>query len=417
MIVVFEEKESVNSLEPFTLTRPVQDLKSGFLTVCDRLSYLLNSEVKVLTRKEMMFHFPEIRILSFQDISKQNDLIFINSSYLYPKDEFKDTLNSCYVFNNRIIFLHVNSKEIEKPEDLFEGLYENDIEKIQDSLKTKLSIVNLHNISNFAFYPWDLIYLNTYLMEKDFELILKNTPKEVIQKENKNIELEGNKDLLIVFGKTYISKGVYIDTNNGPIIIDSESKISPMTIITGPAYIGKKTIVNQAKIREGTNVRNVCKVSGEIEESIIDSFSNKNHEGFLGHSYVGQWVNIGAMATNSDLKNTYDEVKVFIKPNKVVNTGLIKLGCFIGDFSKIGIGVLINTGTVIGVGANVFFEGELIRKYVPNFAWGGKEPYKRFPLDRFINMVKTMFLRRNKNFDKPIEDLIVNLYNQITHKS
>ncbi|MGB9621266.1 MAG: hypothetical protein ACPL4C_02365, partial [Brevinematia bacterium] len=91
--------------------------------------------------------------------------------------------------------------------------------------------------------------------------------------------------------------------------------------------------------------------------------------------------------------------------------GMLKVGCFIGDLSKIGIGVLINTGTMIGIGANIFFEGELIRKYVPNFAWGGKEPYKKFPFDRLINTSKTMFSRRNKEFPKFLEDILKNLYN------
>ncbi|MFN4244595.1 MAG: putative sugar nucleotidyl transferase [Brevinematia bacterium] len=412
MVVLFEEKESVFSLGPFTLTRPVQDLKSGFLTMYERLSYLLGSEVKVITRKEMMFYFPETKLLSYQDISKKNEMIFINSSYLWPDEDFKHTLNSCFLFDGRVIFLHVNSSDISMPDVLFEGLYESDLQKIQDSLKVKISQVTLTSLNNFAFYPWDLVYLNTYLMKKDFDLIIENTPRDIIDFGNSNVELEGSRDLLVVFKRAQISKGTFVDTNDGPVVIDSESRVLPMTVITGPSYIGKKTIVSQARIREGTNIRNVCKVSGEIEESIIDSFSNKNHEGFLGHSYVGQWVNIGAMATNSDLKNTYDEVKVFVRQNRVVNTGLIKVGCFIGDFSKIGIGVLINTGTVIGVGANVFFEGELIRKYVPNFAWGGKEPYKKFPLSRFIDMVKTMFSRRGKEFDKSVEDLITNLYNQ-----
>lgn len=410
MVVLFEEKESVKNLSPLSLTRPIQDLKSGFLTLQERISYILNSEVKFISRKEVMFYFPESRILSFQDLTRQNEIIFLNSSYLLPTQTFSDTLNSLWTYQNRIIFLHINSSNIVSPEILFDGLYENDIQKVRDSTNTKIEEVKLTEIKNFAFYPWDLMYLNTYLMKIDFDIITKHL-KDTLTVPN-NAEIDGNKDFFIASHKSHISKGVFVDVNDGPVFIDAEAKILPMTVITGPSYIGKKTIVRQARIREGSNIRNMCKVSGEIEESIIDSFSNKNHEGFIGHSYIGQWVNIGAMATNSDLKNTYDEVKVFLKPNKVVNTGLIKVGCFIGDFSKIGIGVLINTGTIIGVGANVFFEGELIRKYVPNFSWGGKEPYKKFPLERLINMIKTMFSRRGKEFNNSIESLIINLYNQ-----
>lgn len=409
MIVIFEEEKSVGSLEPFSLVRPIQDLKSGFLTISERLSYLYATEVKIIARREMMFYFPDTRLFSVQDIVKGNEVVFINSSYLYPRERFSDTVNCLGTYEDRIIFLHVSSENIKLPELLFEGLYENDIQKIKDSLKVRVQEVPIREIKNFVFYPWDLIYLNTFLMGVDFELIMRHSEEFVLSGDN--VEVEGDRSLFLLSRKAYVSKGVFVDVSGGPVIVDSEASVRPMTVITGPAYIGKKTVVSQARIREGTNIRNVCKVSGEVEETIIDSFSNKNHEGFIGHSYVGQWVNIGAMATNSDLKNTYDEVKVFTKPNKVVNTGLLKVGCFIGDFSKIGIGVLINTGTVIGVGANVFFEGELIRKYVPNFAWGGKEPYRRFPLPRFIDMVRAMFLRRGKKLDENTESLIVSLYN------
>lgn len=413
MIVLFEEKKGVENLAPLSLTRPIQDLKSGFFTIYERLAYKYNSEVKLILRKEMMFYFPEIRILSMQDISRKNEIIFLNSCYLYPSESFSDTINTLGIFDDRIVYFHINSSDIETPELLYDGLYENDIQKIKDSTKTKIEEVKIKEIKNFITYPWDLVYMNTYLMKVDFETLKRNS-SDIEYKTIDNIDIEGPKEFILVSKKAIISKGVYIDTNDGPVFIDSEAKINPLTVITGPTYIGKKTIISQARLREGTNIRNVCKISGEVEETIIDSYTNKNHEGFIGHSYIGQWVNIGAMATNSDLKNTYDEVKVFVKPNKVVNTGLIKVGCFIGDFSKIGIGVLINTGTIIGVGANVFFEGELIRKFVPNFAWGGKEPYKKFPLPRLINMIKTMFARRGKEFDKSIEYIITNLYNEIS---
>ncbi len=412
MIVLFEEQKGVENLAPFSLVRPIQDLKSGFFATYERLAHKYTSEVKLITRKEMMFYFPEIRILSIQDISRKNEIIFLNSCYLYPTESFSDTLNTIGTFEDRIVFFHINSSDIEAPELLYDGLYENNIEKIKDSVKSKVEEIKIKEIKNFVNYPWDLVYLNTFLMKVDFE-ILKKISLDIEYKALDNVEIEGPREFLLVSKRATISKGVYIDTNDGPIFIDNEAKINPLTVITGPAYVGKKTIVSQARLREGTNIRNVCKISGEVEETIIDSYSNKNHEGFIGHSYIGQWVNIGAMATNSDLKNTYDEVKVFVKPNKVVNTGLIKVGCFIGDFSKIGIGVLINTGTIIGVGANVFFEGELIRKYVPNFAWGGKEPYKKFPLPRLLNMIKTMFARRGKEFDKSIEYIITNLYNEV----
>jgi UDP-N-acetylglucosamine diphosphorylase / glucose-1-phosphate thymidylyltransferase / UDP-N-acetylgalactosamine diphosphorylase / glucosamine-1-phosphate N-acetyltransferase / galactosamine-1-phosphate N-acetyltransferase len=411
MIVVFEDIKTVNNLKPFSLVRPLHDLKSGYLSIIERFSLLFNDEVKVVSRAEVDYVLPETRILKYQDVTRAERIAFVNAAYLYPEKELLDINNSIVIYDERVISLNVKAKDIDRLEILLEGIYQNDIEKVFDSLKENVEKLSLKP-KNFVEYPWDLVYLNTFLMEKDFELIKRGLKDHLfIEPSNLSIDIEGDKELVIISNRAKISKNVFIDVTNGPVFIDEEAQIGPFTLIEGASYIGKKTKVSQARLREGTNIRYLCKVSGEVEESIIDSFSNKNHEGFLGHSYVGQWVNIGAMATNSDLKNTYDNVKVFIEPRRVVDTGLLKVGCFIGDFSKIGIGVLINTGTMIGLGANVFFEGELVRKYVPNFAWGGKEPYKKFPFDRFISMAKTMFSRRGREFPKTLEELLTRIYN------
>ncbi|MGC8766954.1 MAG: putative sugar nucleotidyl transferase [Brevinematia bacterium] len=406
MIVIFEDREAVNNLKPFSLVRPVQDIKCGFFTVVERVSKIYNANVKLLTRREISFFYPEYLLLKDQDLVNEDDVIFSNASFLLPEEDFKNLESQILVYKGRIIQIHTKVKDIKNLDMLLSAVYENDLDKVKDSFKVSLEVVEKKEVKCFINYPWDIINLNKFLMLKDFELLVKEFPRS-----NQTVELEGGSDLLLISPKSKVSKGVFVDTTDGPVVIDDGAKVLPLTVITGPSYIGKGSVVSQARIREGTNIRDVCKVSGEVEESIIDSYSNKNHEGFLGHSYVGQWVNIGAMATNSDLKNTYDEVKVFVEPRKVVSTGMIKVGCFIGDLSKIGIGVLINTGTMIGIGANIFFEGELIRKYVPNFAWGGKEPYKKFPFDRLINTSKTMFSRRNKEFPKFLEDILKNLYN------
>lgn len=406
MIVIFEEQESVNNLKPFSLLRPIQDLKCGFLTIPERIAKTYKTPTKILARKEVSDFYPKDELIKPKDLLNQDNVVFLNSSYILPEENFKTVENKIITFQNRILLLQTKPSNIKNPDTLLEGLYENDLEKVKTSIQQSLEIIEKKEVKHLINYPWDLVNLNTHLMQKDFEMLV-----DEFKNSNHNVELTGSKDLLLISPTAKISKGVFIDTTDGPVVVDNEAKISPLTVITGPTYIGKKTLINQGRIRKGTNIRELCKVSGEIEESIIDSYSNKNHEGFLGHSYVGQWVNIGAMATNSDLKNTYDEVKVFIEPKKVINTGMLKVGCFIGDLSKIGIGVLINTGTIIGIGANIFFEGELIRKYVPNFAWGGKEPYKKFPLERLLNTSKTMFSRRNKEFPKFIEDILRNLYN------
>ncbi len=407
MIVLFEDQKSIENLKPFSLVRPIQSLKSGIFDITQRYNEIFKSEIKLFLRSELWFYYPETSILSFQDISRNNTIKFLNSSYLFPEKSIINLSDVILTHKDKIVLVATESSNIHNLETFLEGIFTCDVQKVQDSLKNKLEIIS-KELNFFAEYTWNYMEFNPTLIEMDFEILKEKRLNSIDIQE---IEFEGDKENIIILSKAKIWKNVFFDVTSGPVFVDEMAEIKPFSIIQGPSYIGKKSIISQARLREGSNIRKVCKISGEVEESIIDDFSNKNHEGFIGHSYIGQWVNIGAMATNSDLKNTYDEVKVFVEPRKVVNTNLLKVGCFVGDFSKIGIGTLINTGTVIGIGANVFFEGELVRKYVPNFAWGGKEPYKRFPLDRFINMLKTMYSRRGLVLPKTLENLITNLYN------
>jgi UDP-3-O-[3-hydroxymyristoyl] glucosamine N-acyltransferase len=158
--------------------------------------------------------------------------------------------------------------------------------------------------------------------------------------------------------KVYLGKGavvhptVVLDVTHGPIFIGDNTIVYPPTRIEGPAYIGKGTWIVGGKIREGSNIGDVCRVGGEVEESIIHGYSNKYHDGFLGHAYVGEWVNLGALTTNSDLKDTYGSVRINIEGEGKVDAGT-KVGCFIGDQVKTSIGVLIYTGKRIGIFSHV----------------------------------------------------------------
>ena len=173
--------------------------------------------------------------------------------------------------------------------------------------------------------------------------------------------------------RVYIGEGaeihpyVVIDTRNGPVIVDRGTEVHPFTRIEGPSYIGPNCTLLGAKIREGCSFGPVCRIGGEVEESIVQGYSNKYHDGFLGHAYVGEWVNLGALTTNSDLKNDYSTVQVYLK-GKLVDTGELKVGSFIGDHTKTSIGTLLNTGTTIGIMCNIVGVGALPPKYVPPFS-------------------------------------------------
>jgi len=217
---------------------------------------------------------------------------------------------------------------------------------------------------------------------------------------NKGIEAEGNNSDLFLHDSCKIYPGVYFDTTEGPIIIDKETILTPSSFIVGPTYIGKNSHLDNVKINGPTIIGNNCRIGGEIENSIINDFSNKHHEGFLGHSILGSWVNIGALATTSDLKNNYGEIRLQL-PNSyypfcaeliTFNTGEIKFGSIIGDCVKIGIGTMINTGTVIDFGSNIY--NTIPEKYTFPLSW--KDNSTRYQLDKFIEDCEKIYKRRNQ---------------------
>ena len=162
---------------------------------------------------------------------------------------------------------------------------------------------------------------------------------------------------------------VVLDAEHGPIYIDEGAEIHPFTRIEGPCYIGPKTILLGAKCREGNSIGPMCRIGGEVEESIIQGYSNKYHDGFLGHAYVGQWVNLGALTTNSDLKNDYSSVSMVLDGGASIPTGSAKVGAMIGDHVKTSIGTLLNTGCYVGAMSVLMATGKLLPKFLPSFAY------------------------------------------------
>jgi UDP-N-acetylglucosamine diphosphorylase/glucosamine-1-phosphate N-acetyltransferase len=185
---------------------------------------------------------------------------------------------------------------------------------------------------------------------------------------------------------------VVFDANDGPILIRRGATIASFSRIVGPCYIGEGSHIIGDAIR-ACSIGDVCKVRGEISASIMLGHSNKGHTGFVGSSYLGRWVNLGAGTTTSNLKNTYGQVQLWT-PTGVRSTDLQFLGSLIGDHAKTGIGSMLTTGCVIGAGANIY-GSQASPKYVPPFAWGSAEPYDRFESDKFVEVAARMMARRH----------------------
>jgi UDP-N-acetylglucosamine diphosphorylase/glucosamine-1-phosphate N-acetyltransferase len=213
-----------------------------------------------------------------------------------------------------------------------------------------------------------------------------------------------NPDLILVGSNVTIKPGVVIDATNGPVLIDNNAFIFPNAVIEGPVYIGKNSkIKSGATIYENVSIGNVCKVGGELEDTVILPFSNKQHTGFIGHSYLGSWVNLGAATNCSDLKNNYGRVKVMLN-GRSVDTGLQFLGLIAGDHSKSAINTMFNTGTIIGFSSNIFGAG-FPDKYIPSFSWGGSENISTYDLKKGIETAKIVMKRREIDFSTEDEKL------------
>jgi UDP-N-acetylglucosamine diphosphorylase/glucosamine-1-phosphate N-acetyltransferase len=212
-------------------------------------------------------------------------------------------------------------------------------------------------------YLWELVDHNSDEITLDTWLSSPERPR----RDDVPLALVGPTDRLHVDPTARIDPLVAADTTGGPVVIDQGAVVAAFTRLEGPCYVGPGTQVLGARVRAGTSLGPHCRVGGEVEASIVLGYSNKYHDGFLGHAYVGEWVNLGAGTSNSDLRNDYGEVRVVVN-GQLVSTGRSKVGCFLGDHTKAGLGTLLNTGTSAGVFCNLLPSGGLLPRHVPSFA-------------------------------------------------
>jgi UDP-N-acetylglucosamine diphosphorylase/glucosamine-1-phosphate N-acetyltransferase len=257
--------------------------------------------------------------------------------------------------------------------------------------------------------PWDLVACNADHVVRDFEA---NGKVGVSNRHLATAALVGPVERLYIHESARIDPYTVFDTTNGPITVAAGAWVQPFTRVEGPTYIGRDTHLFRANIRGGATIGPVCRIGGEVETSIILGHTNKYHEGFLGHAYVGEWVNLGAITSNSDLRNDYGEVHVPLGGNPVP-TGMAKVGCFIGDHTRTGLGSMLNTGTAIGVMCNVLPAGPLLPKHVPSFTavlYGRVAP--GFTLEHMFETARIVKSRRDQEFTEAEEQLYLDLYEQ-----
>lgn len=256
-------------------------------------------------------------------------------------------------------------------------------------------------------HPWDLVAKNHDHLVRDYERIAATAERAPLPP---HVAVVGPADRVIIHPSARLDPFTVLDTTNGPIMVGPGVLVQPFTRIEGPCSIGAGTQLFRANLRGGVSLGANCRIGGEVEESIVLGHSNKYHEGFLGHAYVGEWVNLGAITSNSDLRNDYGEVQVPLRGDPVA-TGMLKVGCFIGDHTRTGLGSMINTGTSIGVMCNILPAGFLLPKHVPSFTavlYGGVAP--GFTLDQLFATARTVKGRRGQSFTALEEQFYHDLY-------
>ena len=361
--IVFED-HSYKNLLPFTINHTSCELRCGAFTNIQRIQNLVteNDKIYIIVREELCDitreRFPEFVINP--DIIPAG--IHLNGATLWDSQTLSKIENSKhYSHNGNLISMYVDH-------EIKLEIYSNYVKR---AIQVTVDIPAIHFL-----YLWDCIFTSEKVLIRDVDNFSNykglNVHESVIYDTFENIFIDKSSKVCL---------GVILDASQGPIIIDENVKIDIGALIQGPAYIGKDSVINPgAKLRGNVILGPRCKIGGEVEDVIIQGYSNKQHDGFLGHSYIGEWVNLGANTNNSDLKNNYSTIRVNLTKDLEINTLHQFLGVLIGDYTKSGISTMFNTGTVVGIGANVFGSG-FQKKYIESFSWGNgdtKTDFKKF---------------------------------------
>ena len=359
-----------NQLLPFTYTRTVADIRVGILTIREKWEKMLGFTTSTVTEDYLIDKFPMIEM-------EQN--IFINASVLPTKHLVSLIQN---LSENKALFIDDEPLAFFAKED-----QEIDFETFDVILYTNDDILRIEN-------TWDIFKLNGEAIKRDFKLLTSDRESQPIPE----MTIAFNKDQI------FIEEGAVLplcslNANDGPIYIGKDSEIMEGSMIRGPfALCENATVKMGAKIYGATTIGPYSKVGGEVNNCVIFGYSNKGHDGFLGNSVLGEWCNLGADTNNSNLKNNYAEVRLWdYETEGFAKTGLQFCGLMLGDHSKCGINTMFNTGTVVGVSANIFGSG-FPRNFIPSFSWGGSAGMITYKTNKAFEVAEVVMTRRQIAF-------------------
>ena len=364
------------NLLPLTYTRPVSEIRIGILTITKKWEHFFKTKFSFYTEDYLQ--------QKFSLITKEDNL-WVNGS-ICPDTNLVSAIqslseNQCLMQNETLI-AYRSKKSI--PSDVI--LYED----------------NFMQISQL----WHIFQYNDDCIKSDFKLITEGRISELISETNactnpENIFLEEGAKV----------EHAILNASTGPIYVGKNAQIMEGCIVRGPLAMCENSVLKMgAKIYGATTLGPYCKVGGEVNNSLLMGYSNKSHDGFLGNSVIGEWCNLGADTNNSNLKNNYAEVKLWNYPSeRFINTGLQFCGLVMADHSKCGINTMFNTGSVVGVSANIYGTG-FPRNFVSSFLWGGSSGYVTYRLNKVFEVAEKVMQRRAVDFNQVEKDILAKVF-------
>ncbi len=419
--VLISEPERVDRFYPFSVMHPLWELRLGSSMLFEKLKYLIPD-------CELFFHCEKVKLDSFlqrnnireQKLPKAGTLVWDSS--VMPSRTLLDEIRAAYNLhkksggNKSIIFTHAARPFAAFiPEDEMINPSERDIAFLPRFLNDFLPVVPTLEIQRIRRIDdlWSTLDFTAGAVREDY-IYIKD---KFTQFDSGNFPgaWAVNPESILLGEGVLIAPGVVIDASDGPVILCDNVRIMPNATIIGPTAIGdNSTIKTGAKIYENTAIGPWCKVGGEVEDSIIQGYSNKQHDGFLGHSWLGEWVNLGADTNNSDLKNTYGNISIRLR-GETIDTGRMFLGFLCGDHTKTAINTQINTGTVAGISAMIASAG-FPDKEIHSFGWIAGESAERYDFGKALQVARRVMRRRNRTLTDPEEELMKREFN-INHRN
>ena len=383
--ILFDDS-SRNNLLPLTFMRPVADIRIGILTIREKWEKYVDAETSTITEPYLAKKYP---------IKQSDNNILINGS-VCPSEAMVTAVkalkkNETLSTANYIIAMNMG-------DDIF-----GETEAVDSSDSNTIIFEGEHiKLSN----TYDIFAKNGEAIKHDFNLITNGRKSQKLSDTNRVL---GAENIFVEEGA--VVEFAILNAENGPIYIGKDSEIMENSVIRGPFSLGDHGVVKMAsKIYGSTTIGPWSKVGGEINNSVLFAHSNKAHDGFLGQSVIAEWCNLGSDTNTSNLKNTYEPVRLWnYSQSSFINTGLTFCGLIMGDHSKCGINTMFNTGTVVGVNCNIFGSG-FQRNYIPSFRWGGTGKQSIFDIKKAIKVASIVYGRRNKDFDNTEQDILKSVF-------